>query len=259
MSINDHLQCPGLDRTLAVSPEIISCPECGEDLEIWTDEVKTRCPGCRAVVYNRETPENAERMAQAKTMQEKPRTVEVIEYQSETGASFFYEQYAGSIAMNDIVQEDALRDGCEGCRRHGMTLACPPYSPEYSQLTAQARQAQVVCIRFPTSYFGGSAPEDRYRAASLAARGVLKGILLNHRKQGAEVAGSGGCHICDECVAHQGETECIYPEEMTYGLSALGVNVGCLVKTCFDMDLEWSNNDFAAEFVCAVGMAFYKE
>jgi predicted metal-binding protein len=228
-------------------------------VEIWTDEIKTRCPACRAVIYNRETPENAERMAQAKADQDKPWTVEVIEYQSDTGASFFYEQYTGPIAMADIVQEDALRDGCEGCRRHGMTLACPPYSPEYGQLTAQAQHAQVICIRFPTSHFEGSAPQDRYRAASLEARHVLKGLLLDHRQKGAEVAGSGGCHICDECVVHQGQTECILPEEMTYGLSALGVNVGCLVKTCFDMDLEWSNNDFSAEFVCAVGMAFYEE
>ena len=258
MPMNDYLKCPGLDRTLAVSPEIISCPECGENMEIWTDEIKTRCPGCRTVVFNRETPENAERMAQAKVDQDKPWTVEVIERQSDTGATFFYEQYTGPIAMTDIVQEDALRDGCKGCRRHGMTLACPPYSPEYGKLTAQAHHAEVTCIRFPTSYFEGSAPQDRYRAASLTARRVLKGILLDHRQKGAEVAGSGGCHICDECVVHQGKTECILPEEMTYGLSALGINVGRLVKTCFDMDLEWNNSDFSAEFVCAVGMAFYE-
>ncbi|OQY57649.1 MAG: hypothetical protein B6245_15985 [Desulfobacteraceae bacterium 4572_88] len=52
MGSNDHLKCPGLEHTLSVIPEMCSCPGCGNDVEIWSDEKKRTCPNCNAVVQN---------------------------------------------------------------------------------------------------------------------------------------------------------------------------------------------------------------
>jgi DNA-directed RNA polymerase subunit RPC12/RpoP len=47
MSFN---QCPGSDKLRHPYPEFIKCPDCGEEVEIWTDEVKAKCPKCKKTV-----------------------------------------------------------------------------------------------------------------------------------------------------------------------------------------------------------------
>ena len=39
-------KCPGTDTSLKVTPEIFTCPDCGKEMEIWTDENKGRCSFC---------------------------------------------------------------------------------------------------------------------------------------------------------------------------------------------------------------------
>jgi len=49
------VKCPGQDdRNLKA--EIISCPDCGYNLEIFSDEAKIRCPGCKVFVHNKKLP-----------------------------------------------------------------------------------------------------------------------------------------------------------------------------------------------------------
>jgi len=43
-------QCPGSDPTKKAVPQIYTCPECGGDLEIWSDEKKGRCLSCHASI-----------------------------------------------------------------------------------------------------------------------------------------------------------------------------------------------------------------
>ena len=41
-------ECPG-PKTPA-RPEMVECPQCGEDVEIWTDETSAKCPSCSTTV-----------------------------------------------------------------------------------------------------------------------------------------------------------------------------------------------------------------
>jgi len=50
----ENLRCPGLEQTLAVFPETLSCPECGNDVEIWSDERKAKCSFCNKMVDPRQ-------------------------------------------------------------------------------------------------------------------------------------------------------------------------------------------------------------
>lgn len=45
-----RFECPGSSKFKHPQPEEIKCPGCGEAVEIWTDEVQTKCPRCETVV-----------------------------------------------------------------------------------------------------------------------------------------------------------------------------------------------------------------
>lgn len=38
--------CPGAAAFTEVTPDILPCPWCEADVEIWSDEVEVNCPGC---------------------------------------------------------------------------------------------------------------------------------------------------------------------------------------------------------------------
>jgi DNA-directed RNA polymerase subunit RPC12/RpoP len=43
-------KCPGDDPASKAVPETFTCPDCGADVEIWTDEKKGKCPSCKSIV-----------------------------------------------------------------------------------------------------------------------------------------------------------------------------------------------------------------
>ncbi|MDO8578966.1 MAG: hemerythrin domain-containing protein [Dehalococcoidales bacterium] len=43
--------CPGSQSIRNPVPENIPCPQCGREVEIWTDEKKGICPGCKTTVF----------------------------------------------------------------------------------------------------------------------------------------------------------------------------------------------------------------
>ncbi|TFG62528.1 MAG: hypothetical protein E4H36_07770, partial [Spirochaetales bacterium] len=47
----DHSFCPGAMVLRQPKPEIFACPDCGGEVEIWTDEIKGVCPECRRTVF----------------------------------------------------------------------------------------------------------------------------------------------------------------------------------------------------------------
>jgi uncharacterized paraquat-inducible protein A len=46
--------CPGLNDLLRPKPEFLPCPNCGANVEIWTDEKEAECPNC-GIRVSRET------------------------------------------------------------------------------------------------------------------------------------------------------------------------------------------------------------
>ena len=50
--IDSH--CPGDDPVKKRFPESFECPNCGEELEIWSDEESGKCPGCKEVIHRKD-------------------------------------------------------------------------------------------------------------------------------------------------------------------------------------------------------------
>jgi HD superfamily phosphodiesterase len=46
----DHAFCPGSKLLRQPAPELFPCPNCGTEVEIWSDEFKRPCPKCRKMV-----------------------------------------------------------------------------------------------------------------------------------------------------------------------------------------------------------------
>jgi predicted RNA-binding Zn-ribbon protein involved in translation (DUF1610 family) len=44
-------KCPGSDPTKKAVPEMFVCPECGGNVEIWTDEKKGTCMSCHKAIF----------------------------------------------------------------------------------------------------------------------------------------------------------------------------------------------------------------
>lgn len=42
--------CPGSQKFKRPQPETIKCPQCQQELEIWTDEIQITCPNCQSKV-----------------------------------------------------------------------------------------------------------------------------------------------------------------------------------------------------------------
>ena len=51
----DHTFCPGSKLLRQPAPETYACPSCGEEVEMWTDELKASCRKCSRTVYRDNT------------------------------------------------------------------------------------------------------------------------------------------------------------------------------------------------------------
>lgn len=184
-------------------------------------------------------------------------TVEIRETSDSKGRELLYERHESIIPVTRIDHKSTNKIACEACHKFGQNLACPPYSPNFENYLEGMCFARVICIRMPMEYFRNNKPEDLYQECFKAAKTVLDKDLLEYRKQGHIIAGSGYCHACRKCIAEQGGTKCIKPEKLIYSLESLGVNLTGLTRSAFNFDLEWSAMDHTADFVCAIGAVFY--
>jgi hypothetical protein len=47
----DHQFCPGAKILRQPQPEMFDCPDCGEEIEIWTDEIRGVCSNCGRILF----------------------------------------------------------------------------------------------------------------------------------------------------------------------------------------------------------------
>jgi predicted metal-binding protein len=276
-------KCPGFERALIIVPELFTCPFCNVEVEIWTDEKRARCMHCEKMVSRERacrvdvagdedsTPKNApakgERGPTGPEIDVSPENcravnraeVKVLEHTDGSGSTLFYEEHERVVEAGAIEHGKRYKDSCRPCPKYGKNLACPPHSPTFLEYVGAGKKARVLCIRVPQDYFNHLPFEDRYRACFRQARSLLSETLLGYRDKGQVIAGSGPCLACEECALLTGSIQCEKPEEKIYSLESLGINVIGLVKRHFDMDLEWSMDGRHADFVCAVGAAFYRD
>ncbi len=188
-------------------------------------------------------------------MREEVKT-ELIEYNTPAGHSLFYERYEVLIAVAEFSYSRSNREFCRDCDMHGRNLACPPYSPIFTDFIGQAREALVICIRVPSDRSEHPLLEDRYEICYREASDLLVNELLSYRRMGYAVAGAGACTGCERCAALTQDKTCTNPARRIYSLESMGVNVVDLARRCFNLDLEWSSESHIADFISTLGAVF---
>jgi predicted metal-binding protein len=183
--------------------------------------------------------------------------VETCETCGESAGPLVYKRYEAVLPVSDFVFENHIRLACETCPNYQKNLSCPPYSPVFQEYLKGVETATVLCFRIPQECFAELPPERRYQRSFKEGRRLLGRELLDYRKKGYPVAGSGACRACPVCAVAEGEDQCRYPERRIYSLESLGINLTALTRRCFNLDLEWSTPGRSASFVCAIGAAFY--
>jgi predicted metal-binding protein len=181
---------------------------------------------------------------------------EIGECTDEAGRNVKYERCRRVVPLSAFKHGDRFKALCEGCPKQGNNLSCPPHSPSFLEHVGRATEALVFCIRLPQEYFAKLPPQDRYHACFRQASRLLLDELRTYRDEGHPVGGSGPCMACETCSLEEGHEMCRNPEERTYSLESLGADVVGLLKTSFDIELEWSTAEKTSEYVCAVGAAF---
>jgi predicted metal-binding protein len=183
--------------------------------------------------------------------------MELVEYTDSSGRRITYERYSRRMTLSAFEHGDRFKLLCEGCPKHGKNLSCPPHSPSFLAHVKSDKEAQVVCIRLPQEYFNELPPQERYHACFRQASRLLLVALKECQEKGHPIAGSGPCLTCERCSLEEGVDACGNPEERTYSLESLGVDVIGLLKKSFDLDLEWNTPEKNGNFVSAVGAAFF--
>lgn len=183
--------------------------------------------------------------------------VEIRETSEGLAAPLVYERYEAVMPVSGFVYERKFRLACETCPNYLKNLSCPPYSPFFEEYLEGSKTATVLCFRIPQEYFAELPLERRYYKSFKEARKLLGRELVDYRERGFLVAGSGACRACPVCAIAEGEDQCRNPELRIYSLESLGTNLTALTRRCFNIELEWSGPDRAADFVCAIGAVFY--
>jgi predicted metal-binding protein len=195
------------------------------------------------------------KMNKKKTM--KNIKAEVFEHTDRGGSKYYVERLENTVRVSEI-DCDEYKVGCHACKKYGMNLACPPYSPYFPEYVKGMKSAKVICFRIPLEQFSQISTEERYRTAFKIVRELLTAELLHYRKKGNLVAGSGSCPACEQCAIESGDSKCKQPGKRIYSLESLGVSVVSLTVKAFSFRLEWSGCDSVADFVSATGAVFYK-
>lgn len=185
--------------------------------------------------------------------------VEVFEHIEENGNVIYVERHECVLPISKFDHNEQYKSNCESCEKYGKNLACPPYSPTFTEHIKGAKSAKIICLRIPLEYFPQTIPEEKYRAGFRKARQLLVDELMQYREQGLQIAGSGACLSCERCAMEEGDETCKNPDKRIYSLESLGVNVVALVQDNFNFQLEWSAGVQYADYVSSVGAAFFSE
>ncbi len=232
MGSNYHLKCPGLEHTLSVIPEICPCPDCGNDVEIWSDEKKRTCPNCNAVVQNPHFQFDDTSADPNDGTYQKLKELKQLAYQ--LGASG-----ARNISAKDIFVEDNLASLCESprCENYGQSLSCPPHvsGPSgFRELLKNFEHAIVIKIDVPMEIMLSYECRDFMKLLHEIVAGLEQSAVKMGWPDPKAFAG-GSCKklFCGdhaECRVLAEKGECRNPRYARPSMSGFGINVSRLMQ-----------------------------
>ena len=227
-----YFTCPGNDPVSRAVPEMFVCPDCGMEVEIWTDEIKGRCTSCKRVFRNDKALKASEEKSPELSINSVLR--ELIQLACQLGASD-----AGIISTTEISVEDKLANLCRkpGCENFGLSASCPPHvagPTGFRKLLKTFKHAVVIRIDVPSEIFFSDERRDIFRLLhEIAASVEQSAIEMGFHDSSAYVGGSCKkifCRDYPDCRVLEGDRECRNPFLARPSMSGFGINVLKLKK-----------------------------
>ncbi len=227
-----YFTCPGNDPVSRAVPEMFVCPDCGMEVEIWTDEIKGRCTSCKRAfrsdkalkVSEKKPPEHVLRSGLKK----------LTRLARQLGASD-----AKAICTTNISIEENLANLCRepGCENYGLSASCPPHvtgPAGFRKLLKTFKHAVVIKIDVPSEIFFSDERRDIFRLLhEIAASVEQSAIEMGFHDSSAYVGGSCKkifCRDYPDCRVLEGDRECRNPFLARPSMSGFGINVLKLKK-----------------------------
>ena len=227
-----YFKCPGNDPVSRAVPELIVCPDCGVEVEIWTDEIKGKCASCNRVLKKDKT----KIVAEQKMYKQDVRAVlnRLTQRACQLGASD-----AGAISTTEISVEEDLANLCRepGCENYGLSASCPPYvaGPDgFRKLLNTFKYAVVFKIDVPSEILFSDERRDIFRLLhEIAASIEQSAIDMGFHDSNAYAGGSCKQIFCrdhPDCRVLAENGKCRNPLFARPSMSGFGINVLKLKK-----------------------------
>jgi len=240
-----YFKCTGNYPVSRALPELIVCPDCGVEVEIWTDEIKGKCASCNRVFKKDKT----KIVAEQKMYKQDVRAVlnRLTQRACQLGASD-----AGAISTTEISVEEDLANLCRepGCENYGLSASCPPYvaGPDgFRKLLNTFKYAVVFKIDVPSEILFSDERRDIFRLLhEIAASIEQSAIEIGCHDSKAYAGGSCKQIFCrdhPDCRVLAENGECRNPLFARPSMSGFGINVLKLKKAAGWMSNKTSQND----------------
>ncbi len=216
------LRCPGVDQSLIAFPEEHTCPKCGSNVEIWSDEKLGKCSECGKIIRKISIHDS------------------LIEYCIELGVNAVKVIPSAKISIEQSLSEICKKDKCPG---YGLAPSCPPHvmsSEKFKEIISQYTSALIFKFEIPTNVLFGN---ERHEVLQLLheTSSAIKIFALNIGYSNAMAIAAGSCKqiFCKEhehCPVITGSGKCRHPETACPSMSGLGINFNKISKL-----LGWDN------------------
>ena len=258
MATKLYFKCPGNDPVSRAIPELFDCPDCGTDVEIWTDENKGKCASCNRVFRKDNTTKTGEKKSNEQNAWKA--LYKLTQLACQLGASD-----ANAISTTEISVEDSLADLCQepGCENYGLSASCPPHVSGpggFRKLLKAFDHAVVFKIDVPSEILFSEERRDVFR--------LLHEIAANIEKAATEVgfsnssAYAGGsckqifCRDYFHCRVIAENGGCRNPLLARPSMSGFGINVLKLKKAAGwmsnKMPLDIDPDSVSMDTVCGL-------
>jgi predicted metal-binding protein len=227
-----YFKCPGNDPVSRAVPELFVCPDCGVEVEIWTDEFKGKCASCNRVFRKDDTTKAGEKNWYKQNV--RAALKKLTQLACQLGASD-----AKVISTPEISVEDGLANLCRepGCENYGLSTGCPPHvtGPDgFRKLLKTFDHAVVFKIDVPSEILLSDERRDIFRLLhEIAASIEQAAIEMEFHDSNAYAGGSCKQIFCrghPECRVLGKNGECRNPLFARPSMSGFGINVLKLKK-----------------------------
>lgn len=263
MSPKRYSKCPGNDPVSRGVPELFVCPDCGKEVEIWTDDLKRKCASCNRVFQKDKIDIASDKKPADHSVREALKQLTQIACQ--LGASD-----ARVISTTEISVEDNLASLCRepGCENYGLSASCPPHvaGPDgFRKLLNIFEHAVVFKIDVPSEILFSDERRDIFRLLHEIAASIEQSAIKMGFHDSKAYAG-GSCkqifcrdHLDCRVLAENGE--CRNPLYARPSMSGFGINVLKLKKAAGWMSSKTPRNTnpdkVSMETVCGLVLIGY--